>query len=363
MKAIQITQTGGPEVMSLREVPTPVPGPGEVLIRVAASGVNFIDLYVREGRYANPVPFIPGQEASGTIAAVGGGVRSVKEGDRVAWCSILGTYAEFALSPADRVVPIPADISFEQAAAVMLQGMTAHYLSHSAYPIRKADEILVHAGAGGVGLLLTQMAKALGARVTATVSTREKASLSLEAGADEVLQYTEVDFAERINAAGRRMNAVYDSAGKTTFLKSLTCLEERGTIVLYGTAGGNVAPFDLEMLASGSFHVTRPILKHYTATRSDLVERATAVFALVSTGQLKLRIERSYSLEPVYDLWTRSAAVIKADICSFSSGTLILGNEAKKAVSKRYQSGAVRVGPSLAGERAQAHQAAHRGSV
>ena len=296
MKAIQITQTGGPEVMSIRKVPTPVPGPGEVLIRVAASGVNFIDIYVREGRYANPVPFIPGQEASGTIAAVGEGVRSIKEGDRVAWCSILGTYAEFALAPADRVVPIPADISFEQAAAVMLQGMTAHYLSHSAYPIRKGDEILVHAGAGGVGLLLTQMAKTLGARVTATVSTREKASLSLEAGADEVLQYTEVDFAERINAAGRRMKAVYDSVGKTTFLKSLLCLEERGTVVLYGTAGGKVPPFDLEMLATGSFHVTRPILKHYTATRSDLVERATAVFALVSTGQLKLRIERSYSL-------------------------------------------------------------------
>jgi NADPH2:quinone reductase len=178
----------------------------------------------------------------------------------------------------------------------MLQGMTAHYLSHSAYPIRKGDEILVHAGAGGVGLLLTQMAKTLGARVTATVSTREKASLSLGAGADEVLQYTEVDFAERINAAGRRMKAVYDSVGKTTFLKSLTCLEERGTIVLYGTAGGKVPPFDLDMLATGSFYVTRPILKHYTATRSDLVERATAVFALVSTGQLKLRIERSYSL-------------------------------------------------------------------
>ena len=174
MKAIQVTQTGGPEVMSIREVPTPVPGPGEVLIRVAASGVNFIDLYVREGRYANPVPFIPGQEASGTIAALGEGVRSIKEGDRVAWCSILGTYAEFALAPADRVVPIPADISFDQAAAVMLQGMTAHYLSHSAYPIRKEDAILVHAGAGGVGLLLTQMAKTLGARVTATVSTREK---------------------------------------------------------------------------------------------------------------------------------------------------------------------------------------------
>src|SRR3981189_3471118 len=174
MKAIQISQSGGPEVMSIREVPTPVPGPGEVLIRVAAIGVNFIDLYVREGRYANPVPFIPGQEASGTIAAVGEEVRSIKEGDRVAWCSILGTYGEFALAPADRVVPIPPDISFEQAAAVMLQGMTAHYLSHSAYPIRKGDEILVHAGAGGVGFRLTHRTHPLGAGVPATVSIREK---------------------------------------------------------------------------------------------------------------------------------------------------------------------------------------------
>src|SRR5258708_32761180 len=296
MKAIQITQTGGPEVMSIREVPTPVPGPGEVLIRVAASGVNFIDLYVREGRYSNPVPFIPGLEASGTIAAPGEGVRSMKEGDRVAWCSILGTYAEFALAPADRAVPIPADISFEQAAAVMLQGMTAHYLSHSAYPIRDGDEILIHAGAGGVGLLLTQMAKTLGARVTATVSTREKASLSLDAGADEVLQYTEVDFEDRINAAGRRMKAVYDSVGKTAFLKSLLCLEERGTVVLYGTAGGKVPPFSVVMRANRLLYVIRSIMNRFTATHFVLVGTATTVFALRSTGQLKLPLGRYHYL-------------------------------------------------------------------
>src|SRR5271156_2072543 len=296
MRAIEITANGGADVLVLRDLPEPVAGPGQAVVRVEAAGVNFIDVYVREGRYPAPLPLVPGQEAAGTVVAVGDGVTTVKAGDRVAWCSVLGTYAEYAVAPVDRLGAVPDGISSEQAAAAMLQGMTAHSLAHTTYPIRQGDEVLVHAGAGGVGLLLTQMAKTLGARVTATVSTREKASLSLEAGADDVFQYTEVDFAERINAAGRRMKAVYDSVGKTTFLKSLLCLEERGTVVLYGTAGGKVPPFDLEMLATGSFHVTRPILKHYTATRSDLVERATAVFALVSTGELKLRIERSYSL-------------------------------------------------------------------
>ncbi len=219
MKAIQITQTGGPEVMSIREVPTPVPGPGEVLIRVAASGVNFIDLYVREGRYADPVPFTPGQEAAGTIVALGANVSHLKEGDRVAWCSVLGSYAEYALAPASRVVPLPPGISFEQAAAVLLQGMTAHYLSHSAYPIQPGDEVLIHAGAGGTGLLLTQMAKLRGARVLTTVSNEEKAELSRQAGADEVILYTRSDFAAEVKRLTdeRGLAAVYDSVGKNTF--------------------------------------------------------------------------------------------------------------------------------------------------
>src|SRR5271156_118078 len=297
MKAIQITQTGGPEVMSIREVPTPVPGPGELLIRVAASGVNFIDLYVREGRYANPVPFIPGQEASGTIAAVGEGVRSIKEGDRVAWCSILGTYAEFALAPADRVVPIPAEISFEQAAAVMLQGMTAHYLSHATYPIRKGDEVLIHAGAGGVGLLLTQMAKSLGARIFTTVSTEEKAALSREAGADVVINYRTDDFAAEVRKQSPGLHAVYDSVGKTTFEQSLSVLRPRGMMVLFGGSSGAVPPFDLMRLAAlGSLFVTRPSLKDYTASRGELEVRAGEVLQGVAKGTLKLRLEHTYPL-------------------------------------------------------------------
>ncbi len=299
MKAIQITQTGGPEVMSVREVPTPVLGPGEVLIQVAASGVNFIDLYVREGRYADPVPFTPGQEAAGTIVALGANVSHLKEGDRVAWCSVLGSYAEYALAPASRVVPLPPGISFEQAAAVLLQGMTAHYLSHSAYPIQPGDEVLIHAGAGGTGLLLTQMAKLRGARVLTTVSNEEKAELSRQAGADEVILYTRSDFAAEVKRLTdeRGLAAVYDSVGKSTFEQSLTCLKPRGTLVLYGSAGGDVPPLDLIRLATlGSLYVTRPILRDYTLTREELVMRATEVFHAVATGKLQLRIENTYPL-------------------------------------------------------------------
>ncbi len=299
MKAIQITQTGGPEVMSVREVPTPVLGPGEVLIQVAASGVNFIDLYVREGRYADPVPFTPGQEAAGTIVALGANVSHLKEGDRVAWCSVLGSYAEYALAPASRVVPLPPGINFEQAAAVLLQGMTAHYLSHSAYPIQPGDEVLIHAGAGGTGLLLTQMAKLRGARVLTTVSNEEKAELSRQAGADEVILYTRSDFAAEVKRLTdeRGLAAVYDSVGKSTFEQSLTCLKPRGTLVLYGSAGGDVPPLDLIRLATlGSLYVTRPILRDYTLTREELVMRATEVFHAVATGKLQLRIENTYPL-------------------------------------------------------------------
>ena len=228
MKVIQILETGGPEVMTLREVPLPAPATGQVLIQVVASGVNFIDIYVREGRYANKPPFTPGQEAAGTVVAIGDGVKNVKEGDRVAWCSILGTYGEFALAPAERVVAIPSAVGFEQAAAAMLQGMTAHYLSHATYPIRPGDEVLIHAGAGGVGLLLSQMAKALGARVFTTVSTEEKAALSREAGSDVVINYQTDDFVAEIRKQSSGVHAVYDSVGKTTFEQSLSVLRPRG---------------------------------------------------------------------------------------------------------------------------------------
>jgi NADPH2:quinone reductase len=299
VKTIEILETGGPEVLQPRETPTPTPGDSEVLIQVAASGVNFIDLYVREGRYGNKLPFTPGQEAAGTIVALGANVSHLKEGDRVAWCSVLGTYAEYALAPASRVVPFPRDIGFDQAAAVLLQGMTAHYLSHSAYPIQPGDEVLIHAGAGGTGLLLTQMAKLRGARVLITVSNEEKAELSRQAGADEVILYTRSDFATEVKwlTDERGLAAVYDSVGKSTFEQSLACLKPRGTLVLYGSAGGDVPPLDLMRLATlGSLYVTRPILRDYTLTREELVMRAGEVFRAVATGELHLRIENKYPL-------------------------------------------------------------------
>jgi NADPH2:quinone reductase len=299
VKTIEILETGGPEVLRLGEAPTPTPGDDEVLIQVAASGVNFIDLYVRQGRYGNKPPFTPGQEAAGTVVALGRNVSHLKEGDRVAWCSVLGTYAEYALAPASRVVPLLRDISFEQAAAVLLQGMTAHYLSHSAYPIQPGDEVLIHAGAGGTGLLLTQMAKLRGARVLTTVSNEEKAELSRQVGADEVIIYTRSDFAAEVKRLTdeRGLAAVYDSVGKSTFEQSLACLKPRGTLVLYGSAGGDVPPLDLMRLAIfGSLYVTRPLLRDYTLTREELVMRATQVFRTVATGKLQLRIEKRYSL-------------------------------------------------------------------
>jgi NADPH2:quinone reductase len=299
MRAIQIRETGGPEVLTLAEVATPVAGPGEALIAIEAIGVNFIDTYFREGRYPEALPFTPGQEAAGTVAAVGEGVTSVKVGDRVAYCGIQGSYAEFAVVPAVRLVAVPDAVSFEQAAAAMLQGMTAHYLSHSTYTIQAGDTVLVHAGAGGTGLLLTQMAKRLGARVLTTVSTEEKARLSRDAGADETILYTQVDFAAEVKrlTGGAGLPAVYDSVGKATFDQSLTCLRPRGTMVLFGGSSGAVPPFDLMRLtAAGSLYVTRPTLKDYIATRADLEARAGDVFAWLADGSLKLRIEHSYAL-------------------------------------------------------------------
>lgn len=300
MKAIQVVTPGGPEVMKLVDVAPPRPGPNEVLIKVAASGVNFIDIYVREGRYGNSLPLTPGQEAAGTIVEIGAAVTGLAKDDRVAWCSILGTYADFAIAPADRVVPIPTEISFEQAAAVMLQGMTAHYLSHSAYPIQVGDDVLVHAGAGGTGLLLTQYAKALGARVYTTVSTEAKAEASRQAGADEVILYTTQDFESEIRrlTAGRGVAAVYDSVGATTFEQSLKSLRRRGTIVLFGSAGGEVEPFaPIKLAPLGSLFLTRPVLRDYVASRGELLTRAQAVFTGVVEGKLTVRIEAQFPLD------------------------------------------------------------------
>jgi len=299
MKAIQLKEVGGPEVMQLVDVPAPQPQPNEAVVKIAAAGVNFIDIYQREGRYKVPLPFVLGQEAGGTVSAVGSAVKSLKPGDRVAWTGILGTYAEFAAAPAERLVPVPQGVSDQQAAAAMLQGMTAHYLLYSTFPLRNGQTALIHAAAGGVGLLLVQMAHNLGARVIGTVSTEEKARLAREAGADEIIFYTQTDFEAETKrlTGGKGVDVVYDGVGKTTFEKGLNVLRPRGYMVLFGGSSGAVPPFDLIQLSTkGSLFITRPTLGHYIATTEELRERSSALFSMISSGKLKLRIEHTYKL-------------------------------------------------------------------
>ncbi len=303
MKAIQIQRTGGSEVMELAEVPAPQPKSNEVVVQIKAAGVNFIDVYNREGRYKAPLPLVLGQEGAGVVLALGADLLEGKSefavGDPVAYTSILGSYAEYAAVPADRLVKIPAGVTAEQAAAAMLQGMTAHYLSHDTHPLKKGETTLIHAAAGGVGLLLVQMAHNIGARVIATVSTEEKAELARGAGADEVILYTQVDFEEETNrlTGGKRVDVVYDSVGKTTFEKGLNVLRPRGMMALFGGSSGAVAPFDpLTLTAKGSLFLTRPSLGHYILTTQELRTRAAAVFGMIRDGKLKLRIEHVYPL-------------------------------------------------------------------
>jgi NADPH:quinone reductase len=299
MKAIQVKQAGGPEVLEYLDLPTPQPRANEAVVKLAASGVNFIDIYFREGRYKTAMPFVVGQEGAGTVVSVGADVKSAKVGDHVAWTGLQGSYAEYAAVPADRLVSIPQGVSDQQAAAVMLQGMTAHYLSHDTYPVRHGETILVHAAAGGVGLLLVQMAHHIGARIIATVSTEEKAELAREAGADDVILYTQSDFETETKRImdGKGLDVVYDSVGKTTFEKGLNLLRPRGMMVLFGGSSGPVPPFDLIALSQkGSLYLTRPTLVNYIASREELVARSSAVFAMISEGKLKLRIEHTYSL-------------------------------------------------------------------
>ena len=289
MKAIQISQTGGPEVLRLAELPIPEPGPGQVLIRVEATGVNFIEIYFRKGTYKASLPLVPGSEAAGTIEEMGPGVNGFKAGDAVASVSVLGSYAEYALVPVASLVKIPAALSMEQAAAAMLQGMTAHYLGYSTFPLKAGDTTLIHAAAGGVGLLLTQMATRLGARVIATVSTEEKAELARIAGATDVILYTEKEFEPEVKrlTAGKGVDVVYDSVGKTTFEGSLNSLRPRGLLALFGAASGPVPPFDLIQLSSkGSLFITRPTLWHYIGTRADLEWRAGDVLNWIAAGDL-----------------------------------------------------------------------------
>lgn len=300
MKAIQVKQPGGPEVMELVEVPVPEPKANEAVVKLAASGVNFIDVYHREGRYKVPLPFTPGQEGAGVVTAVGADVKSVKKGDRVAWTGLLGGYAEYAAIPADRLVAIPAGVSDQQAAAAMLQGITAQYLSHDTYPLKSGETALVHAAAGGVGLLLVQMAHNIGARVIGTVSTDEKAKAAREAGADEIILYTKSDFEVETKrlTGGKGVDVVYDSVGKTTFEKGLNLLRPRGMMVLFGGSSGAVPPLDpIVLTQKGSLFLTRPSLGNYIATREELVARSSAVLGMISAGKLKLRIEHIYPLQ------------------------------------------------------------------
>jgi NADPH:quinone reductase len=299
MRAIQIKTTGGPEVMELVELPAPKPGAGQVLVKIEASGVNFIDTYLREGRYPAQLPFIPGQEAAGTVVELGAEVSGFAVGDRVAWNGTRGTYAEFACAPAADLLKIPDGMSFQQAAAVLLQGLTAHYLAHDTHAIRAGETVLIHAGAGGVGLLLTQMAKRLGARVLTTVSTEQKAELSRGAGADKVVLYTTDSFVEEVKRQtdGEGLPVVYDSVGKTTFEDSLKCLRPRGLLALYGASSGAVPPMDPIRLMAGSLYLTRPTLKDYVRTRSELERRAADVFGWVARGELQVRIGATYRLE------------------------------------------------------------------
>jgi len=300
MKAVRVHQNGGPEVLRYEEIPVPEPGAGEARVKIEAVGLNYIDIYQRTGLYPLKVPFTLGMEGAGIVDTVGPNVTEVKKGDRVAYSMHLGSYAEYAVVPAWKLVSLPRAIDSRSAAAVMLQGMTAHYLTRSTYPLKKGETALVHAAAGGVGLLLIQIAKRTGATVFGTVSTEEKAQLAREADADEVILYTQTDFLTEVkrltNGAG--VHVVYDSVGKDTFEKSLDCLRPRGYLVLFGNSSGPVPPFDLGKLAAkGSLFVTRPTLIHYASNREELLQRSGDLFKWIANGELKLRIDKTYPLK------------------------------------------------------------------
>jgi NADPH2:quinone reductase len=304
VKAIRVHRTGGPEALQLDQLPSPQPGPGEARVRVHAAGVNFIDVYFRKGAYPRELPFGLGEEGAGVVEAVGSGVSDVRVGERVAWAAAAGSYATEVIAKADKLVPVPEGVDLDQAAAAMLQGMTAHYLARSTFPLQRGQSCLVHAAAGGVGLLLVQMAKRAGARVFGTTSTEEKAKLAREAGADEVILYTREPFDEAVrrHTGGEGVHVVYDSVGKTTFEQSLRSLKPRGLLALFGQSSGAVPPVDLQVLnARGSLYVTRPSLPHYTQTREELLGRARDVLGAVARGELKLRIQGTFPLERAGD--------------------------------------------------------------
>ena len=300
MKAVRINEFGGPEALSYEDVPVPEPGPGEARIKLSASGVNFIDVYQRTGLYPGELPRTLGNEGAGEVEAVGEGVEELSEGDFVAFAGVPGAYAEYVVAPVEKLVPFNVTyVEARVAAAIMLQGMTAHYLTHSTFPLEEGHTALVHAAAGGVGLLLCQLAKMRGARVIGTVSTQEKADLARSAGADKVILYTEQDFVEETRriTEGEGVDVVYDSVGKTTFDGSLDCLKSRGYLVLFGASSGPVPPVDLQILnQKGGLFVTRPSLAQYTATREELMWRAQSLFTWIGQNNLSVRIGGTYKL-------------------------------------------------------------------
>jgi NADPH2:quinone reductase len=306
MNAIRVKETGGPEVLQLEEIDPPEPGPGQVRVRVEAAGLNFIDVYHREGRYPMELPFTPGQEAAGVVDAVGPDVSSVSEGDRVAYALQPASYAQYVVVPADKVVTVPDGVDSQLAAAVMVTGMTAHYLTHSTVPLEEGMTVLVHAAAGGAGQLVVQVAKRRGARVLGTTSTDEKERLAREAGADEVIRYrnpgddggSAPDFLDEVRRLtdGRGVDVVYDSVGQATFRQSLESLRPRGYLVLFGGSSGAVPPFDPIDLMQASWYLTRPTLGHYMATRDELEWRAGDVLGWVASGELDVRIDRTWPL-------------------------------------------------------------------
>ncbi len=300
MKAIRVHAPGGPEALRYEDVTDPTPKAGEAVVKLDAIGVNYIDIYYRTGQYKASMPMTLGLEGSGSVTAVGPNTKDVKVGDKVAYTGVPGSYAQLSAVPAERLVPLPQGITTWQGAAAMLQGMTAHYLASSTYPLKPGDTCLVHAAAGGVGLLLCQIAKLRGARVLGTVSTEEKARLAREAGADEVILYTRQDFEAEVKriTGGKGVQVIYDSVGETTFAKGLNCLAPRGMMVLFGQSSGAVNSFDPQILnQKGSLFLTRPTLGNYTATRSELLERAREVLGWISAGKLKLRVSAEIPLK------------------------------------------------------------------
>ncbi|MBV8170629.1 MAG: quinone oxidoreductase [Candidatus Eremiobacteraeota bacterium] len=299
MHAIVVKSHGGPECLAFEDLPIPSLGPsGQALVRLAAVGVNFIDVYQRMGKYPGTLPFVAGSEGAGTVEAVSPDVTGLRPGDRVAFCDVRGSYAAYVVAPAERLVPVPADVDDRTAAALLLQGMTAQYLSKSTYPISPGDVVLVHAAAGGVGLLLTQMARRAGARVIGTVSTEEKAALARDAGAEDIILYTSQDFAAETMrlTGGAGVNAVYDSVGKTTFEKGLDVLRRRGIMVSFGQSSGNAPAIEPLRLVNRSLYLTRPKLLDYITTTEELRERAADVFGMVERGELHVRIAHVYPL-------------------------------------------------------------------